>query len=151
MSNNNETIIVVETENFIKFIKDDKNKCYKIPKETLGDAILIHGVVYSKWINKLKDKSWCTKDSLYRLAVIIKRAFPTNIIDWNLQFFMIECESHNIKKFSEIRELFDEEHGFMNRLFIEKDNLNFSNKTILEVERNFEHFTIMSSDKSAYE
>lgn len=160
MKINKSVVKVVETKNYIKLIRNNSCTILKIHRDTLDNTVFIHGVLYSDWINKLKDKSWCTKDNLYRLAIIIKEAFPTNKIDWDLQFFMIECEAHNIKKFSEIRKLFDEEHGFENRFIIEndlalnfneKDNLRYINKIIFEVESYFEHFTIMSLDKLDYE
>ena len=147
MKINKSGVKVVETKNYIKLIRNNSSTILKIHRDTMDNTVLIHGVLYSDWINKLKDKSWCTKDNLYRLAIIIRGAFPTNKIDWNLQFFMIECEVLNRKKFSEIRKLFDEEYGFMDRFIVENDNLNFSKKIIFEVKSYFEHFTIMSLNK----
>lgn len=147
VKNNKSAVKLVETKNHIKLIGNNSCTILNIHRDTLDNTIFIHGVLYSDWINKVKDKSWCTKDILYRLAIIIKEAFPTNKIDWNLQFFMIECEAHNHKKFSEIRKLFDEEYGFEDRFLSKNDNLNFISKIIFEVESYFEHFTNMSWDK----
>ena len=44
----------------------------------------------SEWIMQLMPKKWVDKETLYQLASIIKREYPTNSIDWHRTFFVVE-------------------------------------------------------------
>lgn len=156
-NNNKLEIKLVVTKIYIKLVMNNSCTIFKIHRDKLNKTVLIHDVLYSKWINKLKDKNWCTKEILYQLATIIKDTLPENRVDWDLQFYMIECEVYNRENFSKIKNLIKDKNDFHNlfsienRLddenlkFNENDSLKFINKTIHEVETSFAASSVASS------
>ena len=99
MRNTNQEVMIVETNNYIKIIRDNTDQCFNIPKDTLGETILIDGVVCSKWINELKNKSWCPLKVLYSLAEMIEQKNSNEDINWISQFYKIEMARFQYKKF----------------------------------------------------
>jgi len=99
MRNTNLEVKIVETNNYIKIIRDNTDPCFNIPIINLGDTILIDGAVHSKWINELKNKKWCPLKILYPLAGMIERNYPNEDINWIAQFYKIELVMFKYKKF----------------------------------------------------
>jgi len=99
MNNKKLQVKIVETKNHIKIIRDNTEPCFNIPKDTLGETIIIKNTVHSKWINELVNKSWCPLKTLYQLAKIIHRNHPNGGLDWCIQFYEIELSNSRYKKF----------------------------------------------------
>ena len=48
----------------------------------------------SEWILHLLTKTCISINTLYELAVVIKREFPNNSIDWQKTFFIVEKKNY---------------------------------------------------------
>lgn len=104
---------IVVTNNYIKIIRDNTKPCFNIPKDALGDTILIDDAVHSKWINELKNKKWCPLNVLYQLAIRIEQNYPNKGIKWFVQFHGIESNNFKYKK-------------YLKKFSIKKEGLTFS-------------------------
>ena len=97
-------IQVIETKNYIKFINllgdDDDDFIYRISKDALDDTLLKYDIIHSYWVYHLSEFDWINIDLLYKLAFIIQREYPTSKIDWNFQFYLIECNNYNCLNYS---------------------------------------------------
>jgi len=97
-----------EDEKSISLINGDSNSLIEIPKDTLANTILVQDDLFSDWIDKLKDESWCPINILYQIADIIKKTHPANTIDLDFQFFMIETKIYFGKVFYKKRKKFED-------------------------------------------
>ena len=104
---------IIETKNNMEIICDNLDPCFNIPKNTLCETILIDGAVCSKWINELKNKSWCPLEILYQLAEMIERNHPNEGIKWCVHFYNIEMVKFKYKK-------------YLKKYSIKKEDLTFS-------------------------
>lgn len=72
----------------------DKNQgdtIYTIRKSELARTI-DEGL--SEWIMQLLEKTWITTELLYQLALLIKKEFPKNSIDWYKTSFVVEKSNY---------------------------------------------------------
>jgi len=130
MNNKKLQVKIVETKNHIKIIRDNTEPCFNIPKDTLGETIIIKDRVFSKWINELVNKSWCPLKVMYQLANIIDRIHPNEDINWGIQFFILEEVNFKYKKFRKefsINKMNLTYSEFRNSPFISHDNIDIMN------------------------
>jgi hypothetical protein len=79
--------LLVENETVVIRDSESDQVLYRIIKQQLPST---RDGSYSEWIMQLFTKTWINTDILYKLAQLIKREFPDNIIDWRKTFFAVE-------------------------------------------------------------
>jgi hypothetical protein len=88
--------IKIEAGTLFIIDSDDGNIIYDIPKQELPKTRTEDNL--SEWIMQLMYKTWINTEILYQLAVVIKREFPDNPIDWRKTFFIVEGEIEIVTK-----------------------------------------------------